>query len=632
MAASDFVVTTDESSGRVASVKLFGEELLDTAAPCASELWVNGHPLQMRPHVDPHDRDRKLSHLKGEHFPNFFTGWSLVVARTMGHRNLPHGCFGIQTLVRREKADQTCPCPGPGGPVTEAPLWVDTFSALNWNWKFWGDDTRMIFPTIHPGGPSDEFGHVGYEHDTPEICKKFLQNIRRRIYPGTMVIHGGLYYNAKTNHWIAVTCRRPNVGYNLNIENAGRGVSYDFTLHSFFPLGESLPLPEIKIYYGKTHEDMMAWLADYATIHYEEPPDWVYKTLFGGALAWNNQPTWSQQADHWEKEIDAGIYSGLHYSLVTNRPIHSGTSPYSYEPDPNYGSREEFKKMCLRMKARGVPMLVWMSHSGLMYRGSPDIQDDWFIRGIDGGVSASWGSVDDPSLTHINPGHPGYIEYTKKWIHFYVKECGCKGIFFDCLSWAFPIDFAPRSFMRYPGDTNRMAVKFVDEIYAYIKECDPDAIMMGEGAVPDAPVNVIGLAMNPVRAIDKMGPRDFLLNLNRYGKKQIVVDQGPRLFPAAGYTHVNDRGNTPEHNRFMVQLLKDRGGRNVFTHLIGDLSILDDLLFVPVPEHHTAKISFTLPDQWNKIRLLTEKFTHAKHERTPAGAFQEIPAGIYVMT
>ena len=111
-------VTRDDATGRVASVKLYGEELLDASAPCESELWVNGLQLRMRPHVDPNHRGAKLEHLKGERWVDQTAGWALVLAREMGERaGMKHRCFGVQTLVRREIVDLTCPDPGPGGPA-----------------------------------------------------------------------------------------------------------------------------------------------------------------------------------------------------------------------------------------------------------------------------------------------------------------------------------------------------------------------------------------------------------------------------------------------------------------------------------------------------------------------------------
>src|SRR4051812_20026195 len=94
-----FQVATDDA-GRIRQLTLFGEPLLDEAAPCKSELWVNGLPLELRAHVDPNDPTRKLNHLKGERFVDHFSGWGLVLAREMGLRKgLKHSCFGIQSLI-----------------------------------------------------------------------------------------------------------------------------------------------------------------------------------------------------------------------------------------------------------------------------------------------------------------------------------------------------------------------------------------------------------------------------------------------------------------------------------------------------------------------------------------------------
>lgn len=635
--SEDFLVTTAPDSSHVASVKLYGVELLDADNPCDSELWVNGHALALRAHSDP-NQSSVSPHLKGERFTDHLSGWSLVVAREMGERaGLEHRCFGVQTLIRRELCDLSYPNTGPGGPVVEAPLFVDTFSLLNWNWKFWGDDTRMIFPSSHTQGPSDEWGHIGYEHDTPEIAKSFLQNFWRRSYPGVMAIHGGLFYNGKTEHWIAITCRRPGVGYALNIENAGRGVGYDFTLHAPFNIGDSLTMPEVKIYFGDSHDSMMQWMADYVTFYYEEPPAWVFQTTWGDGLAWSNQPTWSQQADFWQAQLDKGIYSGIGYSLVTNRPIKSGTTPLGYEPDPNYGSRAEFKKMCRRITDGGTPLLIWMSHTGIQ-PGAAEVDDDWFIRGIDGRTCASWGNVDG-GMTHPNPGHPGYIEYTKKWIRFYLNECGCKGIFLDCLGWNFPPDYTPRDFMRYPGDTNRMAIRFIEEIYDCIKECDAEAILLGEGTTLEAPCNIFSIAGNPVRAIDELGPRDFFLQLNQYSDKRLVVDQGGLYFPASGMNVVKNTPDLEARNQFFTRLMREKGGRDAFVHLPGDISLIDDLLFVAQPgepppntERHASNRRVVLPAPWQGITRLREVFEERSVEREADGAFESIPSGIYRMS
>ncbi len=636
-----FKIDVDGDTGRVVSVKLYGEELLGADDPSGTEVRVNGLPLRTRPHPGPRKPGKPSEHgsrLKGERFVDHYAGWGLVVTRSMGGRPyMKFNCYGVNYALRRELVDSTdLPCPGPGGPAIEAPMWVDTFGLMNWNWKFWGEDTRMVFPSSHTNGPADEFGHIGYENDTPERSKSFMQNVWRRIYPGCMVIHGGLFYNAKSGHWLAVTCRRPHVGYILNIKDAGRGVSYDFTLHAPFDIGDNLRMPEIKLYYGRTREEMMDWLGWYVTFYYHEPPEWTYKTVWGHNVTWNNRPTWTEQADFWEQELDKEVYSGIGYSLVTNRAVMSGTTPTGYEPDPNHGTQEEFVAMCRRMSHRGVPLLIWMSHSGIA-AGARDVDDDWFIRGVNGQYAAGWGNRDG-GMIMCNPGHPGYIEYTKKWIRFYIEHCGCKGIFFDCLGWAFPPDFRPRDFMRYPGDTNLLTIKFMEEIYACIKDCDSEGVLLGEGVSLDGPVNIFSINGNPVRAVDGMGPRDFFLQLGRHAPKRMTVDQGGPLFPSSGMSQMDERPDSEERNRFFTKLLREKGGRDAFTHLVGDVSIMDDLLFVPVQAEPPADApfarlpgTFTLPAPWDGVTRLVEEFDGGTAERGADGTFRAVGPGIYRM-
>ncbi len=72
----EFAVECDESTGQVRSGKLYGQELLDPDSPCQSDLWVNGQPLTLRPHID-HNRPSQ-PHLKDERWGDHLAGWSLV--------------------------------------------------------------------------------------------------------------------------------------------------------------------------------------------------------------------------------------------------------------------------------------------------------------------------------------------------------------------------------------------------------------------------------------------------------------------------------------------------------------------------------------------------------------------------
>ncbi len=641
MTKLDLAVSCDKTTGTINSINLLGNELLNQEAPANHELIVNSIPAKA--YLLPADKAHFMMGLPErarfdcEHFTDQYTGWALRLNRFMGGRPyMKHNCFGINYAVRRVKVGQEHYIdPGPGGPPIEAHLHAETLGLLNLNWQFWGDDTRMIFPSSHSQGPGHEHGHIGYENDTPEIAKSYLQNIWRRIYPGLMTIHGGLFYNCKTGHWLAITCRRADQGYILNLDNGGRGVSYDFTLHGAINMGDYIRMPEIKIYYGDTTGSMNEWMGDYITHYYQEPPEWFYKTVWGYGLAWNNQDTWTQQADYWEGLLDKKQMSGINYCLTINRPVPGGAYVTGYEPDPNHGTLEEFKAMCHRMADRGVPILIWLEHTGIL-PGGKDIDEDWFIRGVDGGMCASWGD-DDWGLYHVNPGHPGYLEYTKKWIRFYIKECRCKGIFFDCLGWAFPTDYTHRSFMRYPGQTNVMRIKFMEEVYNCIKECDPEAIMMGEGTTLEAPVNVFSVAGNPVRAIDNMGPRDFLLNINKYAPRKMALDQGGTYFPALGMATIEEQLEHEERNRFFTEFIAQKGGRDAFTHLPGDISLIDDLVFVAKslihgPPNTVINVEYReirLPAPWNDVTLLKEKFTGKEVKRDDDGAFRKVNWGIY---
>ena len=178
-----------------------------------------------------------------------FSGWGLVVLRGMGIRPyMKHRCFGINYTIRREQAGMAnLPCPGPGGPVVKRRPRGFLHAA------------GLELAVLGRGHADDLSVHAflravrrirprGLRARTPENCKRWnTKNVWRRIYPGVMGIHGGVFYNARTEQWIAITCRRPHVGYILNIADAGRGVCYDFTLHGPFAVGQWMRMPEIKL-------------------------------------------------------------------------------------------------------------------------------------------------------------------------------------------------------------------------------------------------------------------------------------------------------------------------------------------------------------------------------------------------
>jgi hypothetical protein len=153
------------------------------------------------------------------------------------------------------------------------------------------------------------------------------------------------------------------------------------------------------------------------------------------------------------------------------------------------------------------------------------------------------------------------------------------GIYFDCYGFSIPPDFTPRSFMRYPGQTALMTVRFMEEVFRFAKKCNPEALIWGEGVSLEGPVHGFSMNANPCRSIDGMGPRDFLLHLNQFSPKRIALDQGPSLHPASGYS--KEEPGKDDWNKYLTTLLKTKGRRDAFEPLPGDMSLCGDILVVP---------------------------------------------------
>jgi hypothetical protein len=649
--AGDVRVSYDPETGGVTQLLLFGRPLLAPADSAETELALNGLPFRVRSETAeirrviaertlteaPELKSRQPGAMCGERFINQYTGFGLDITRTLQvSTHLRQICFSYQ--VARVRARSSYPIHGPGSPPIEGRMYVDTLTVPRWNWSLWGDDTRMLFLSTQGSGPHGDWGHVGYNRGPVSEVKDSLKNIWRRLYPGVMGIHGAVYYDQKSGNWLAFTCRRPQVGYYLETEGTGLGLSFSFTLHAEFKPDETVLLPDIKLYYGRTAAEMDCFIKDYLTTSMPEAPAWNGRTTWYAGSLWTPHPDWK---DFWARHtalIDAGVCTGLGpYMLLHNwsRSL-GGTTPMGYEPDPNMGPREEFERGALAMKARGVPMGIWLSQSGLAP--GREIDPDWFIRGVDGRWTASWGSERYPALVEINPGHPGYIAYTKKWIRYYI-ELGFKWFFFDCAGRAGTMDFTPRDFMRYPGDTGLMSVRFYDEIVAYAKSLDPEVVISGEGSCSDFPI-VTAINSNPVQSDDGLGPRDYLLSLNRLPGKRIVVDQAGENVPASGVCvlsgahdpslpwDVESRFAALLNNRMfkaITAFVKEHGIYHG-EHLPGDFSIIDGHLFVPL---HQKGRAFALPGAHAEWRRLLPADGGAAVERDGDGTFCVPQAGMY---
>jgi hypothetical protein len=108
------------------------------------------------------------------------------------------------------------------------------------------------------------------------------------------------------------------------------------------------------------------------------------------------------------------------------------------------------------------------------------------------------------------------------------------------------------------------------------------------------------------------------------------------MFPASGFCCKDDRPGEDPHNRYLAHFLREKGGRDAFTPLPGDLSVheADSLLFVAVPESRDAQESgqdIRLPDLWAGVTRLVEELSDAVVSRALDGTFRGVKAGVYKM-
>jgi hypothetical protein len=124
------------------------------------------------------------------------------------------------------------------------------------------------------------------------------------------------------------------------------------------------------------------------------------------------------------------------------------------------------------------------------------------------------------------------------------------------------------------------------------------------------------------------------MNLRNHGGKRMTVDSGLFYAAASGQCVADERPGWEQHNRYLLKLLTEKGGRDAFTWLPGDLSVLGDLLIVPTP--HGAAEGFMHPElrldkDRAKVRELCEELTGAIVVRGADGAFREVRPGFYRM-
>ena len=121
--SSAFQVACDPKTGMVRSATLYGEELLDGALPCETELKVNGLPLKTRlsQPADARDPLERHARLKGERFVDHFAGEPVdghmepEALLAFHHELRQRGGFGGEASALCDDINQQIPRPRASG-------------------------------------------------------------------------------------------------------------------------------------------------------------------------------------------------------------------------------------------------------------------------------------------------------------------------------------------------------------------------------------------------------------------------------------------------------------------------------------------------------------------------------------
>lgn len=617
--SDDLVVAADEITGAVRSFRLFGEELLDTESN-SSDVSVNGSPLTTTvapptwTHINSYPQNAigsELNEMHGCRFFTHYTGFGLDVTRAM--RQAGPGLAHLTYTVQRTKIRTLYPEPGAGWGALEAPLHLETLGFPGWQWKLWGEATQMMVLSTGSAGPPQ---HVGYDHGSVANVKQAANTWFRRHYSGDMGLPGALFHNPQTGHWLAITCRRPHIAYNINHEAAGQAISFDFLPLGELALNQTVQLPSVAFHYGRDEESRQRFLATFLSAFYEEPAEWFFRTTWMD-VSLNPElfDSWQEADKAMEALTENGAVSGLMFVGHERNLAYGGTSPNSYGPAMTLGTRNDFEAMARRLKQKGVRLLMWMSSCGV--NPQSDTDSDWYIRGADGDWLPAWGLPHQPHIVYVNQLHPGYLAHVEKWIRYYLLDLDFDGFLFDCAAFPYPPDYKPREWMAYPSDTMLGNIRFFDFVRELVRKIKPDAAIVTEGACLDAFSNALFMGSNEPSEADGMGQREFLMSLRKHGGARFLLKAPQEGDLAAGLVTVNPSTNFwhgPNDQRaglewyqhvgaepFNVQLteIMRRHGCREAIPLVGGsgISYLPDakVLIVPQPRAYTMPVAALVP-------------------------------------
>lgn len=483
-------VTIDPATGQLLSVgdASAGFEMLRFEP--GHEIAINGVPLGTRLVRSVEARAEHVTEMRAVIEGGYGAGAALFIRRVMVaggvglHTARPGSLHVRYEITRVSHADDAVPrLDYIWPPEIESPLRIERVTVLAAPTPRFGPATRMRAIAIGGSGPRE---HVSLEDGPVAEVVPFLQSPFRTAFPGQQTLNGAMYY-ADDDRWVWLIARRPTTSGRVLFTERSQAFAFDY--HQPMSLQDELFTPAVSLFWGRGLESSEHTLAEQFDL-YEEPPDWWYRTTwFWLHPGWNRRMNFDSAAEGARVMMDDCGINGFGVLMHDIPWCGNDIDVASHRPGPNMGGFAAMERLAKSIRDRGGHTFAWFTRMG--HRpDSPGFDPRWAIRGIDGRPVRLRNSEGvGVTLDICNPADPGYRDYLKHWVEFYVKRLGITGLFWDSGFQPIPPDFGNKPYLRHPGQTGAMAADLYEDIYRFGRSLSDDFFMWCEGISVDHVMN-----------------------------------------------------------------------------------------------------------------------------------------------
>ncbi len=552
----------------------------------------------------------------------------VVAGGTPGHTGCDQSVHLRHTLRRVPWGDWKEPLDELWEHPIEAPVLLKSMSLLCAPTQFFGEKTHMRSISIGGSGPRE---HVSLEDGPIAEVLPYLQTRFRTTFPGQNTVPGALYYHPEDERWVWITVRHPFYGGDMAYSMDG--LRYNFYLYKNMAVHDRFVLPDISFYFGQGLEDADQMLADFFDL-YEEPPSWWFNTSW----FWLH-PVGQRNADYEKMEgavdllMDECGVNGFGLIMHDLSPAGADCECNSPKSSPLLGGDTGLQRVLDKIRDKGGHTYAWMARYGKIAAGGPPVwQDDWALRGIDGRPVGH-------EVFRICDSHsPGWREYVKGWVEYYIKYLGIDGIFWDSAFQPMVVNFsdASKDWLNCPGEAMAGGPALYEEIYRMGKQLHDDFFMWGEGITTECMMNAF--AVDNQKHGEYSG-HELMHRIAHAGRRRLVWRSAwphdvsgafPFLNP------VNDVGQTYESdfyqrvagdsmNQWLCRTVKERGCRQA-RGIADGIAVLDEFIVVSPKDDLLGTV--TVPADLAKGETLTHEITgdQIKGKAVDGGVQFDIPA------